>query len=87
MEKSKLLLEIQTETTPRLVLDNFATDYFTDGLWHRVIFAITSNSITLSVDEREVKTTRLISILTGGIYYFGGIQHSIFYYVGLKLRI
>jgi contactin associated protein-like 2 len=72
MDKSKLMMEIQADTTPRLVLDNFATDNFNDGLWHRVIFSVTTNAITLSVDERMVKTARIISIFTGGIYYFGG---------------
>lgn len=73
LEKSKLMVEISTESTPRLVLDNFP-DTFNDGLWHRVVFTISQNLITLSVDERDVKTTRLIKVFTGGLYYFGGKQ-------------
>jgi contactin associated protein-like 2 len=72
-----LLIEIQQpDTSPRLVLDNFATENFNDGLWHRVIFSINTNSIVLSVDERNVKTTRLIRIFTGGFYFFGGTGES-----------
>ncbi len=72
LEKSKLLVDISTDTTPRLTLDNFP-DTFNDGIWHRVIFTISQNQITFSVDEREVKTTRLIKVFTGGLYYFGGM--------------
>lgn len=74
-EKSKLLIEIQQpDTSPRLVLDNFV-ELFNDGLWHRIIFSIETNSIVLSVDERIVRTSRLIKIHTGGIYHFGGINY------------
>jgi len=67
-----LLIEIQTDTSPRLLLDNFATENFNDGLWHRLVFTISLNTITLSIDERTVTTTRLINIFTGGTYFFGG---------------
>ncbi|CAL8121658.1 unnamed protein product [Orchesella dallaii] len=75
-EKSKLLVEMATDTTPRLILDNFP-DLFNDGLWHRVVFTISQNLITFSLDEREVKTTRLVKVFTGGLYYFGGLPPSV----------
>ncbi|XP_021952537.1 neurexin-4 isoform X2 [Folsomia candida] len=76
-EKSKFLIEVQQpDTSPRLVLDNFPNELFNEGLWHRVIFSITTNSIVLSVDERVVRTSRLIKIHTGGLYHFGGTPES-----------
>jgi len=74
-DKSKLLIELQTENIKqKLVLDNFPADRFNDGLWHRCIFSVSTNLITLSVDERLVKTVRLLRIVTGSVYFIGGID-------------
>lgn len=74
----------QPDTSPRLVLDNFPTSRFNDGLWHRLVFAVGTNYISLSIDEREVRTTRLLKIFTGGIYHFGG-WYYFFYFFNKKI--
>lgn len=65
------MIELQTDKTPKLNLDNFPSP-FNDGLWHRVVVTVSTNLITLSVDEVLVETVRLINIDTGGVYIFGG---------------
>lgn len=51
-----------------------------DGRWHTVVLTISTNSMLLSVDYRPMKTTRLLTIVTGGNYFIaGGVTLSVGY--------
>lgn len=68
-----LLIDLEVENSPKLTLENFAQE-FNDGEWHQVELTVSYNSVTLKVDERLVKTRRLMQIITGELYWIGGID-------------
>jgi contactin associated protein-like 2 len=72
LEEGKLKIEIETKNGPKTILDNF-DERFNDGKWHQVILTISKNSLILSVDGRPTKTIRQMDILTGPVYYVGGL--------------
>ncbi|XP_051175571.1 neurexin-4 isoform X1 [Leptopilina boulardi] len=76
IEEGKLKIDIQTHNYPKAILDNF-DETFNDGKWHQVILTITKNSVILTVDGRTMRTTRLLEISTGGIYFIGGMEGKI----------
>ena len=70
-------MDLEIENSPRLTLENFV-DMFNDGLWHNVELTVGKNSVTLTVDGRLVRTTRLMQVITGDVYYVGGKVSSNF---------
>ena len=65
------MVDLEIEDSPKLTLENFA-DTFNDGLWHSVELTVGRNTVTLTVDSRLVRTTRLMRIITGDVYFIGG---------------
>jgi len=57
---------------PKTILDNFPDETFNDGRWHQVILTMSLNTIVLNVDERPMRTTRLLSFTTGQYYLIAG---------------
>jgi hypothetical protein len=71
LDKGKIFVDLEIENSPRLALDNFA-EMFNDGLWHSVELTVGRNTVTLNVDGRLVRTTRLMQVITGDLYFVGG---------------
>ncbi|XP_063906965.1 neurexin-4 isoform X1 [Zophobas morio] len=71
LEEGKIKIELITSEVPKIVLDNYK-ETFNDGRWHIVVLTITTNLMIFSVDYRPMKTTRLLSIKTGGTYVIAG---------------
>ncbi|XP_063218125.1 neurexin-4 [Bacillus rossius redtenbacheri] len=69
--KGKIMVEIVTGDNPRAILDNF-NEEFNDGKWHVVILTISTRSLVLTVDGQPMKTSRLLSMITGSVYLIGG---------------
>ncbi|XP_066260020.1 neurexin-4 isoform X2 [Euwallacea similis] len=79
IDQGKLKVELITPNNPRVVFDNYE-ETFNDGRWHVVVLTIRTNDVTFSVDYRPMKTTRLLKIVTGGVYYFaGGVSFTLSY--------
>lgn len=64
-------VEIVTPNSPKAILDNYE-DYFNDGKWHTVVLTINTNLLILNIDNRPMRTVRILKMTTGGIYYIGG---------------
>ncbi|XP_026683145.1 neurexin-4-like [Diaphorina citri] len=71
LEEGKIKVEIVTSGNPKALLNNF-DDSFNDGKWHTVILTLNTNLLILNVDGRAMKTTRLLTFTTGGIYMIAG---------------
>ncbi|KAG4070327.1 hypothetical protein HA402_006469 [Bradysia odoriphaga] len=71
LEEGKIKVEIKTDDNPRAILDNY-DEQFNDGRWHSLVLTIAKNSLVLDIDQRPMRTTRLLSMTTGGIYYIAG---------------
>lgn len=71
LEGGKVKVEIQTKDGPKAILDNYE-DFFNDGKWHTVVLTINPNLLILNIDNRPMRTVRLLNMVTGGIYYIGG---------------
>ncbi|XP_030764634.1 neurexin-4 isoform X2 [Sitophilus oryzae] len=71
LEHGKLKVELVAGNSYKVVLDNYE-ETFNDGRWHVVVLTIKTNDVTFSVDYRPMKTTRLLKIVTGALYYFAG---------------
>lgn len=67
-------VELQTEGSPKLKLDNYAEE-FNDGRWHSLMLTMAVDSLTVAVDFRPVKTSRKLKFFTGGTYYIAGNYH------------
>ena len=76
LEEGKLKLDVQSKDYPKAILDNFE-EIFNDGKWHHVILTIAKNSLTLTVDGRPMKTSRLLEMTTGSAYFIGGMAGGI----------
>lgn len=72
MENGKIKVELVTRGNPKVILDNYDEE-FNDGRWHIVVLTISKDSLVLSVDYRPMRTTRQLSIITGGIYLIAGM--------------
>ncbi|KAK2575769.1 hypothetical protein KPH14_007155 [Odynerus spinipes] len=72
LEKGKLKIEIETKGNSKVILDNF-DDKFNDGKWHQVILTIAKNTLILNVDGRPMRTKRLLEMVTGSLYWVGGM--------------
>ncbi|KAG7191157.1 hypothetical protein KM043_007179 [Ampulex compressa] len=72
LEEGKLKVDIQTKLNPRMILDNF-NEKFNDGKWHHVILTISTNNLILNVDGRPMITTRILEMITGPVYFIGGV--------------
>jgi len=84
LDKGKLLVDLEVENSPRLTLENFA-EMFSDGLWHSLEVTVGKNRVTLSVDERMVRTSRLMDIVTGDVYFMGGIDPAFLTFNSIQL--
>lgn len=71
LEEGKVKVEIKTDDNPRAILDNY-DEQFNDGRWHSLVLTIAKNSLVLDIDQRPMRTTRLLSMTTGGIYLIAG---------------
>lgn len=71
LEYGKVKVEIKTDDNPRTILDNYE-ETFNDGRWHSLVLTISKNSLILDIDQRPMPTIRLLTMVTGGIYYIGG---------------
>lgn len=71
LEEGKVKVEVKTDDNPRAILDNY-DEQFNDGRWHSLVLTISTNNLVLDIDQRPMRTTRLLSLTTGGIYYIGG---------------
>ncbi|XP_037041687.1 neurexin-4 isoform X2 [Bradysia coprophila] len=71
LEEGKIKVEIKTDDNPRAILDNY-DEQFNDGRWHSLVLTIAKNSLVLDIDQRPMRTTRLLSMTTGGVYYIAG---------------
>ncbi|CAH0552688.1 unnamed protein product [Brassicogethes aeneus] len=71
LESGKIKVELQTQNSPKVIIDNYE-EKFNDGRWHSVVLTISTNSLVLSVDYRPMKTSRLLKIVTGGKYFIAG---------------
>lgn len=65
-------------------LDNYAED-FNDGRWHSLLLTMATDSLTLAVDYRPVKTTKKLRFLTGSTYYIAGM-YSIYLQLVSKFK-
>lgn len=71
LEEGKVKVEIKTDDNPRAILDNY-DEQFNDGRWHSLVLTIAKNSLVLDIDQRPMRTTRLLSMTTGGVYLIAG---------------
>ncbi|CAG9853678.1 unnamed protein product [Phyllotreta striolata] len=71
LEFGKLKVELVSPNNPKVIFDNF-DETFNDGRWHTVVLTIQTNKIIFSVDYRPMITTRVLKIVTGGLYFIAG---------------
>lgn len=78
LEDGKVKVELKTyerpdqkDKTPKVILDNY-DEQFNDGRWHSLVLTISKNNLVLDIDQRPMRTTRLLTMTTGGIYYIAG---------------
>ncbi|XP_034948023.1 neurexin-4 isoform X2 [Chelonus insularis] len=71
LENGRLKVEIITKGNPAAILDDFS-EQFNDGKWHHVILTVSKNTIILNVDDRPMRTKRLLEIQTGAYYFIAG---------------
>lgn len=64
-------VELQTGKGPKIFLDNYEEE-FNNGRWHTLVLSATTDLLTLSIDQRPMKTRRLLKITTGSLYLIGG---------------
>ncbi|CAH1403187.1 unnamed protein product [Nezara viridula] len=86
LEQGKLKVEIETQKYPMSLLDNF-DERFDDGQWHNCMLTISNNSLVLTVDNRPMRTTKLIQLITGSTYLVGGGVHGNAGFVGCMKMI
>ncbi|KAL1514303.1 hypothetical protein ABEB36_003581 [Hypothenemus hampei] len=79
LEQGKLKVELVTPNNPRVIFDNYQ-ETFNDGRWHVVVLTIRTNDVTFNVDRRPMKTTRMLKIVTGSVYFFAGGTNPILSY-------
>ncbi|KAG8285648.1 biological adhesion [Homalodisca vitripennis] len=56
----------------KLFLDKGKIKKFNDARWHMAMLTTRLNSLVLTVDNRPMKTTRLLNMRTGAAYLIGG---------------
>jgi contactin associated protein-like 2 len=71
LEEGKIKVELDTQGTPLVKLDNYA-EKFNDGRWHSLLLTAATDSLVLSLNRRPVTTTRRLRFLTGTTYYIAG---------------
>ncbi|KAL2720327.1 neurexin-4 isoform X2 [Vespula squamosa] len=72
LEQGKLKIEIETKGNSKVILDNF-DEKFNDGKWHQVILTVAKNTLILNVDGRPMRTKRILEMITGSLYWVGGM--------------
>nr|CAD7438043.1 unnamed protein product [Timema bartmani] len=86
LDDGKIKVDIVTSGNPRAILDNY-DETFNDGRWHTVILSIETNSLILTVNNRPMKTVRLLSMTTGTVYMVGGGLYGTKGFVGCMRMI
>lgn len=76
IEEGRVKVELETPGSPRVKLDNYA-DVFNDGRWHALMLTMATDSLTLAIDLRPVKTTKKLRFMTGSTYYIAGEKRYI----------
>ncbi|XP_063893286.1 neurexin-4 isoform X2 [Helicoverpa armigera] len=71
IEEGRVKVELETPGSPRVKLDNYAEE-FNDGRWHSLLLTMATDSLTLAVDYRPVKTLKKLRFMTGSTYYIAG---------------
>ncbi|CAB3222790.1 unnamed protein product [Arctia plantaginis] len=71
IEEGRVKVELETPGSPRVKLDNYA-DVFNDGRWHALMLTMATDSLTLAIDLRPVRTTKKLRFMTGSTYYIAG---------------
>ncbi|CAM6031990.1 unnamed protein product, partial [Sphagnum compactum] len=72
LEDGKVKIEIKTNNQPiPTILDNY-DEKFNDGRWHSLVLTIGENYLVLDINQKPMRTTKLIKIFTGAYYYFAG---------------
>ncbi|XP_043664145.1 neurexin-4 isoform X6 [Vespula pensylvanica] len=72
LEQGKLKIEIETKGNSKVILDNF-DEKFNDGKWHQIILTVAKNTLILNVDGRPMRTKRILEMITGSLYWVGGM--------------
>lgn len=75
LEEGKVKVEFKTSELPFTILDNY-DEKFNDGRWHSLVLTIGRNNLILDIDQRPMRTTKLIEIQTGAYYYIAGGARS-----------
>ncbi|XP_069969361.1 neurexin-4 isoform X3 [Penaeus vannamei] len=87
LEDGKVKVVISSSKTPgKVVLDNFDVTY-NDGQWHKAMFTVAENSMELTVDDVPMKTTRIISVISGKYFLVGGGVYGSEGFLGCMRRI
>ncbi|XP_054280158.1 neurexin-4 [Macrosteles quadrilineatus] len=81
LEKGKIKVEIVSDNGPKAILDNY-NERFNDGRWHTAMLTISTNTLVLTVDNRPMRTTRLLNMQTGSVYMIGGGVYGVPGFVG-----
>ncbi|VVC93590.1 unnamed protein product [Leptidea sinapis] len=86
LEEGKVKVELFTEGSPKVRLDNYAEQY-NDGRWHVLMLTMAPDTLTLSLDFRPVRTTKKLRFFTGASYYIAGGKTPPRGFVGCMRRI
>ncbi|XP_068245600.1 neurexin-4 isoform X1 [Palaemon carinicauda] len=87
LHEGKVKVDISApQTQGKVILDNFDTTY-NDGRWHHVIFTIAENRMELTVDDVPMKTTRIVSIVSGKYFVIAGGVYGSVGFLGCIRRI
>ncbi|XP_075231156.1 neurexin-4 [Lycorma delicatula] len=86
LDAGKVKVEIKTDNNPKALLDNY-NEQFNDGKWHHCILTISDNSLILNVDNKPMRTTRLLKMLTGSKYLIGGGMYGMPGFIGCMRMI
>lgn len=72
LDEGKVKVEIMTDTDNTAVLIDNYDEQFNDGKWHSFVLTVANNMLVVDVDQRPMTTTRVLKIVTGGLYLVGG---------------
>ncbi|XP_055708283.1 neurexin-4 isoform X1 [Phlebotomus papatasi] len=71
LEEGVVKVDLKTDDYPAITLRPH-NQMFNDGRWHSLVLTLSQNKMVLDINRRPADTERLMSILTGGVYYIGG---------------
>ncbi|XP_063360126.1 neurexin-4 [Cydia amplana] len=87
LDEGKVKVELFTEGSPKVRLDNYPDEMSNDGRWHALMLTMATDSLTLAVDHRPVETTKKLRFITGSSYYIAGGKGPPRGFVGCMRRI